>query len=60
MELVVWIDDPEKGESDLRSELIKDVLRTFKAEGIVLSAPRREVRLIATPEMKETPDLSKG
>jgi small-conductance mechanosensitive channel len=60
MELVVWIDDPEKGESDLRSELIKDVLRTFKAEGIVLSAPRREVRLIATPEMKETPDLSKS
>jgi small-conductance mechanosensitive channel len=60
MELTVWIDDPEKGESDLRSELIKDVLRTFKSEGIVLSAPRREVRLIATPETQETPDGSKG
>jgi small-conductance mechanosensitive channel len=60
MELSVWIDDPEKGESDLRSELIKDILRTFKAEGIVLSAPRREVRLIATPETQETLDTSKG
>jgi len=39
--------------------LIDELVRTFKAEGIVLSAPRREVRLIATPEMKETPDLSK-
>jgi small-conductance mechanosensitive channel len=54
LELVVWIGDPEKGESELRSELFREVLRTFKAEGIRLSAPRRDVRLIATPETSKT------
>jgi small-conductance mechanosensitive channel len=58
MELTVWINDPERGESDLRSEVLRDILRTFKAEGITLSSPRRDVRLIATPEMPKAPTAS--
>ena len=60
MELMVWISDLERGESDLRSELLKDILRTFKAEGIALSSPRREVRLITTPEMTKSVETSDG
>jgi small-conductance mechanosensitive channel len=60
MELVVWIDDPEMGESDLRSEVLRDVLRTFAAEGITLAGPRREVRLITTPEMSNNPTASRA
>jgi small-conductance mechanosensitive channel len=50
MELTVWISDPEAGESDLRSQLLREILRTFAAEGIRIALPTQEVRLIATPE----------
>ena len=60
MELTVWISDPERGESELRSELLKDVLRTFRSEGIEIPYPRREIRVIATPEMANSPDASKA
>jgi small-conductance mechanosensitive channel len=60
MELTVWISDPEKGEAELRSELLKDILRTFKTEGIEIPYPRREIRLIATPETANTPASSKA
>ena len=59
MELVVWINDPEKGESDVRSDVLMDILRTFPAEGIVVAGPRREVHLIATPETENTSSISK-
>ena len=53
LELTVWISDPEKGDSDLRSELLKEILRTFRAEKIELAYNRAEMRLIATPEITE-------
>ena len=49
LELTVWISDPALGEADLRSELLKDVLRAFRVEGIEIAYPRRDVRLLATP-----------
>ena len=55
IELTVWIADPAVGEGDLKSELLKDVLRAFRAEGIEIPYPRREVRLLATPETKNFP-----
>ena len=50
MELTVWISDPEAGETDLRSQLLREILRTFAAEGIRIALPTQEVRLITTPE----------
>jgi small-conductance mechanosensitive channel len=50
LELSVWVSDPEAGEGDLRSDLYRDILRTFRAEGIDIPYPRRDVRVIATPE----------
>ncbi len=59
LELIVWIGDPEMGEADLRSELFKDILRTFKTQGIEIPYPRREIHLFATPETSKLPDISK-
>lgn len=54
LSLTVWISDPGRGEADLRSDLLLDILRTYKAHGIEIPYPRRDVRLIATPETPET------
>jgi small-conductance mechanosensitive channel len=40
------------GEGDLRSELLKEVLKAFRAEGIEMAYPRRDIRVIATPETR--------
>jgi small-conductance mechanosensitive channel len=48
LELTVWISDPALGEGELKSGLLKDILRAFKEHGIEIPYPRRDVRLIAT------------
>ena len=55
LELVAWIADPAVGEGDTRSEVLRGILRTFRARGIAIPYPTREVRLIATPETAEGP-----
>jgi small-conductance mechanosensitive channel len=50
LELTVWIADPAAGEAQLRSELLLEVLRTFGEHGIDIPYPRRDVRVLATPE----------
>ena len=55
LELTVWIADPAQGEGGLRSELYKRILQAFREAGIEIPYPRRDVRLLATPETKETP-----
>lgn len=50
LEVTLWISDPVVGDGDLRSELLKEVLRAFRAEGIEIAHPRRDIRVIATPE----------
>jgi len=54
LELTVWIKDPEAGEGEVRSGLLLDILRAFKTHGIHIPYPRRDVRLIATPETQKT------
>lgn len=46
LELVVWINDPEEGQLNLRSELNLGIWRRFKAEGIEIPYPRRDVRIL--------------
>ena len=53
--LTVWISDPNRGEGDLRSALLVDILRTFRANRIEIPYPRRDVRLIATGATPENP-----
>lgn len=53
--LTVWISDPAMGEGRLKSELLMDILAAFRAHGIEIPYPRRDVRMIATPETPEKP-----
>jgi small-conductance mechanosensitive channel len=49
LELYVWIDDPEKGKGNLRSELNLEVWRAFQANRIEIPFPQREVRIVSGP-----------
>ena len=60
LSLTVWIKDPQLGEADLKSELLRTILRRFREEGIEIPYPRRDVRLIATAAIGETPWNSTG
>jgi small-conductance mechanosensitive channel len=57
LELGVWIADPSVGEGDLRSDLLKDIVRLFRENGIRFPVPLQEVRLL-TPETREKPSTS--
>jgi small-conductance mechanosensitive channel len=46
MELGVWIADPDQGQLGLRGAILKDVLEAFRAEGIEIPFPQRDVRLV--------------
>jgi len=46
LELGVWIKDPEEGKAKLRSDIYRVVWREFKAKGIEIPYPQREVRLV--------------
>jgi small-conductance mechanosensitive channel len=50
LELTVWISDPVNGDGDIRAAVLRGALTAFKAEGIRIPSPQREVRLFATPE----------
>jgi len=47
LELGVWINDPENGQLNIRSALNQSILRTFRANGIRIPYPQRELRVIA-------------
>jgi small-conductance mechanosensitive channel len=60
LELTVWIEDPAVGEGDLRSDLLLDILKVYKERGIAMPYPRRDIHVIATPEMQNSPAKSVG
>jgi small-conductance mechanosensitive channel len=60
LELTLWVGDPGAGEADLRSEVLREVLGRFAGAGIEIPYPRRDVRLIATPETPNSPSGSMG
>ena len=46
LELGFWIDDPEKGKGNVISDINFALWRAFKANGIVIPSPQREVRIL--------------
>jgi small-conductance mechanosensitive channel len=48
VELGFWIEDPERGSQNVRSDVSVAILREFKARGIEIPYPQREVRLLGT------------
>jgi small-conductance mechanosensitive channel len=45
LELGVWIDDPQDGQSNLRSGIYYEIWREFKQHGIEIPYPQRDVRV---------------
>ena len=52
LELGFWIEDPERGSQNVRSELSLALLTEFRACGIEIPYPQREVRLLQVPDQK--------
>ncbi|MBT9517719.1 MAG: mechanosensitive ion channel [Methyloversatilis discipulorum] len=46
LELGVWITDPENGTLGIRSAVQLEILRRFRAEGIEIPFPQREIRIL--------------
>jgi small-conductance mechanosensitive channel len=46
LELGVWIDDPEHGSQNLRSDLIVALLARFRERGVEIPYPRRDIRVL--------------
>ncbi len=49
LELLLWIADPEQGSAPLKSEVFKAIWREFKANGVEIPYPQREIRVLKDP-----------
>ena len=56
LELAVWVEDPEHGKQNLRSEIYYALWHEFRANNIVIPYPQREVRMLGgTPAAPHNP-----
>lgn len=46
LELGFWVQDPEEGTLNVRSDLNREILKMFRATGIEIPYPQREVRIL--------------
>jgi small-conductance mechanosensitive channel len=46
LELVIWINDPEEGQLNLRSALNVEIWKRFQHEGIEIPYPRRDIYVV--------------
>jgi len=58
LEMGFWIQDPEAGSLNVRSDLNLAIWREFKLHGISVPFPQREVRLLGDAASKTTPQAS--
>lgn len=45
-EIQIWIDDPEDGIGDVRSDVLKRLWRIFRDNGVKIPYPQREIRVV--------------
>ncbi len=61
LELGVWIADPENGQLALRSVLNQGILAAFRANGITIPFPQREVRVVNAGDLvRAAPAIDRG
>jgi small-conductance mechanosensitive channel len=49
VELAFWIADPDQGQAVLRGTVLRGALEAFRAEGIEIPFPKRDVTLVSPP-----------
>ncbi len=49
-EILAWIADPEDGVGNVRSDILNSLWRSFKAHGVEIPYPQRDLRLREVPE----------
>jgi small-conductance mechanosensitive channel len=54
-EVQVWIDDPEDGVGNLRSDLLKSIWRKFRVSGVEIPFPQTDIRIKEWPEKPARP-----
>ena len=62
LELGVWIADPENGQTNVRSTVSRRILQLFAKDGIQITYPQREIRVVGPPggpSVGPTPSPSK-
>jgi small-conductance mechanosensitive channel len=47
LEVGLWINDPQEGTLNIRSDISREILRRFRAEGIQTAFPQREVKIVS-------------
>jgi small-conductance mechanosensitive channel len=57
-EAQLWIEDPEDGLGNLRSDLLKAVWKSFKAQGIQVPFPQRDLHIKEWPAQPTNGDKS--
>lgn len=55
-EIQIWINDPEDGIGNIRSDVLKMVWRLFRDNGVSVPFPQRDLNLRETPELHELLD----
>ena len=60
LELGVWIGDPQNGTLSARSDMALEILRRFRAEGIAIPFPQRDVHLVSVPSGLGTTLMGSG
>ena len=58
LELTLWIPESMGGDADLRSEILRRIIRGYRDSGIVFA--RRDLRAIATPEIVDSAGKATG
>jgi small-conductance mechanosensitive channel len=46
LELGAWVGDPDRGRNNLRSDLYRELWQAFRAHGVRIPYPQREVRML--------------
>jgi small-conductance mechanosensitive channel len=51
LELMAWIEDPERGKLNLNSDLNLALYQIFRANDIEIPSPQRDIRIVGGPNL---------